>query len=114
MPPGTGDIRLTLAQKIPVTAAIVITTLQDLALIDAAKGIVMFSKVKVPLLGVIENITEHLCAQCGSIDPIFGRGGTEKLIKKYQIKLLGKIPLHSFLSEDADSWYPTVVRQPDS
>ncbi|ATW22954.1 Fe-S-binding ATPase [Candidatus Williamhamiltonella defendens] len=114
MPPGTGDIQLTLAQKIPVTAAIVITTPQDLALIDAAKGIVMFSKVKVPILGVIENMTEHLCAQCGYVDPVFGRGGAEKLIKKYQIKLLGKIPLHSSLSEDADSGYPTVVRQPDS
>lgn len=114
MPPGTGDIQLTLAQKIPVTAALVITTPQDIALIDAAKGMVMFSKVQVPLLGVIENMTEHLCSQCGYVDPVFGRGGAEKLAKKYQVKLLGKIPLHFSLREDDDAGYPTVIKQPDS
>ncbi len=114
MPPGTGDIQLTLAQNIPVTAAIIVTTPQDVALLDARKGIVMFNKVSVPVLGVVENMSVHICSQCGFHEPIFGTGGAEKLTADYGIKLLGQIPLHISLREDLDAGEPTVIRQPDS
>ncbi|WP_032115373.1 iron-sulfur cluster carrier protein ApbC [Candidatus Arsenophonus nilaparvatae] len=113
MPPGTGDIQLTLAQNIPVTAAIVVTTPQDIALLDAMKGIAMFDKVKVQVLGIVENMSLHICSNCGHVEPIFGSGGAEILAEKYQCKLLGKIPLHISLREDLDQGQPTVMRDPD-
>lgn len=91
MPPGTGDIQLTLSQNIPVTGALVVTTPQDIALIDAMKGIVMFEKVHVPVLGIVENMSMHVCSNCGHLEPIFGTGGAEKLAEKYHCKLLGQI-----------------------
>ncbi|QXF33085.1 Fe-S-binding ATPase [Photorhabdus luminescens] len=114
MPPGTGDIQLTLSQNIPVTGALVVTTPQDIALIDAMKGIVMFQKVKVPVLGIVENMSVHVCSNCGHSEPIFGTGGAEKLAVKYHCKLLGQIPLHISLREDLDRGQPTVISDPDS
>ena len=114
MPPGTGDIQLTLAQNIPVTGAVVVTTPQDIALIDAKKGIVMFEKVEVPVLGIVENMSMHICSNCGHHEPIFGTGGAEKLAAKYHTQLLGQMPLHITLREDLDSGKPTVVSRPDS
>ncbi len=114
MPPGTGDIQLTLAQNIPVTAAVVVTTPQDIALIDAMKGIVMFDKVQVPILGIIENMSMHVCSQCGHEEAIFGSGGARKLAQKYGCKLLGQIPLHIAVREALDSGEPGVVSSPDS
>ena len=100
MPPGTGDIQLTLSQNIPVTGALVVTTPQDIALLDAAKGIVMFEKVHVPVLGIVENMSVHICSNCGHHEPIFGTGGAEKLVQKYHSRLLGQMPLHISLRED--------------
>ncbi|MBN1086365.1 iron-sulfur cluster carrier protein ApbC [Erwinia aphidicola] len=114
MPPGTGDIQLTLAQNVPVTGAIVVTTPQDIALLDARKGIVMFEKVNVPVLGVVENMSMHICSQCGHHEPIFGTGGAEKLAAQYHTRLLSQMPLHISLREDLDAGEPTVVRRPDS
>jgi ATP-binding protein involved in chromosome partitioning len=114
MPPGTGDIQLTLAQNIPVTGAVVVTTPQDIALIDAKKGIVMFEKVEVPVLGIVENMSMHICSNCGHHEPIFGTGGAEKLAEQYHTQLLGQMPLHITLREDLDSGKPTVVSRPDS
>lgn len=114
MPPGTGDIQLTLAQSVPVTGAIVVTTPQDIALLDAMKGIVMFAKVQVPVLGIVENMSIHVCSQCGFHEPVFGTGGAEKLAAKYHTRLLGQLPLHIALREDMDAGEPTVVRRPDS
>ena len=114
MPPGTGDIQLTLAQNIPVTGAIVVTTPQDIALIDARKGIVMFEKVEVPVVGIVENMSMHICSQCGHHEPIFGTGGAEKLAQTYHTQLLGQLPLHITLREDLDAGQPTVIRRPDS
>lgn len=99
MPPGTGDIQLTLAQNIPVTGAVVVTTPQDIALIDAKKGIVMFEKVEVPVLGIVENMSVHICSNCGHHEPIFGTGGAEKLAEKYHTQLLGQMPLHISLRD---------------
>lgn len=114
MPPGTGDIQLTLAQNIPVTGAVVVTTPQDIALIDARKGIVMFEKVDVPVLGIVENMSMHICSNCGHHEPIFGTGGAQKLADQYQIALLGQMPLHITLREDLDAGKPTVISRPDS
>lgn len=114
MPPGTGDIQLTLAQSVPVTGAIVVTTPQDIALLDAMKGIVMFEKVQVPVLGIVENMSVHVCSQCGFHEPVFGTGGAEKLAIKYRTHLLGQLPLHILLREDLDAGEPTVVRRPES
>ncbi len=114
MPPGTGDIQLTLAQNIPVTAALVVTTPQEIALIDAMKGIVMFNKVHVPILGIIENMSEHICSHCGHHEAIFGSGGAGNLAKKYGCRLLGKIPLHISLCADLDRGEPTVISHPES
>lgn len=114
MPPGTGDIQLTLAQNVPVTGAVVVTTPQDIALIDAKKGIVMFEKVEVPVLGIVENMSMHVCSQCGHHEPIFGTGGAEKLAVQYKTSLLGQMPLHITLREDLDRGQPTVVSRPDS
>ncbi|MBE2894711.1 iron-sulfur cluster carrier protein ApbC [Spirabiliibacterium falconis] len=109
MPPGTGDIQLTLSQQIPVTGAIVVTTPQDIALLDAIKGIAMFERVQVPVLGIIENMSVHICAKCGHQEAIFGTGGAEKVAEKYHINVLGKIPLHIRLREDLDRGEPTVI-----
>ena len=114
MPPGTGDIQLTLAQNIPVTGAVVVTTPQDIALIDAKKGIVMFEKVEVPVLGIVENMSMHICSNCGHHEPIFGTGGAEKLAEQYHTQLLGQLPLHISLREDLDRGEPTVISRPDS
>lgn len=114
MPPGTGDIQLTLAQNIPVTGAVVVTTPQDIALIDAKKGIVMFEKVEVPVVGIVENMSMHICSNCGHHEPIFGTGGAEKLAAKYHTQLLGQLPLHITLREDLDKGTPTVIARPES
>ncbi|WP_392563004.1 iron-sulfur cluster carrier protein ApbC [Orbus sturtevantii] len=111
MPPGTGDIQLTLAQSIPVTASIIVTTPQDIALIDAKKGIVMFNKVNIPTIGIVENMSYHICENCGHHEAIFGEGGAQQLADQYQTKLLGQIPLHKSLRQDLDSGKPTVVSQ---
>ncbi|MGR3807893.1 ATP-binding protein involved in chromosome partitioning [Pasteurella testudinis DSM 23072] len=112
MPPGTGDIQLTLSQQIPVTGAIVVTTPQDIALLDAVKGIAMFEKVSVPVLGIIENMSVHICANCGHHEDIFGTGGAQKVAEKYHIAVLGQIPLHIRLREDLDHGTPTVAAAP--
>lgn len=114
MPPGTGDIQLTLAQNIPVTGAVVVTTPQDIALADARKGIIMFEKVGVPVLGIVENMSVHICSHCGHLEAIFGTGGAEKLAQQYHCALLGQLPLHITLREDLDRGEPTVSSRPDS
>ena len=114
MPPGTGDIQLTLAQKVPVAGAVIVTTPQDLALLDAVKGIEMFRKVGIGVLGVVENMSVHVCSQCGHAEHIFGHGGAERLVRKYDTVLLGGLPLSLSIREQADGGAPTVVGQPDS
>lgn len=113
MPPGTGDIQLTLSQQIPVTGAIVVTTPQDIALLDAIKGIAMFERVSVPVLGIIENMSVHICSNCGQHEHIFGTGGADKVAQKYNTQVLGHIPLHIRLREDLDNGTPTVIASPD-
>ena len=114
LPPGTGDIQLTLAQKVPVTGAVIVTTPQDIALIDARKGFKMFEKVGIPILGVVENMSLHICSKCGHEEHIFGTGGAEKMCKDYGTELLGALPLDIHIREQADSGKPTVVADPDS
>jgi ATP-binding protein involved in chromosome partitioning len=114
LPPGTGDIQLTLAQKVPVTGAVIVTTPQDIALIDARKGLKMFEKVGVPILGVVENMSTHICSNCGHEEHIFGEGGAEKIRKDYGVDVLGQLPLDIRIREQADSGRPTVVAEPDS
>jgi ATP-binding protein involved in chromosome partitioning len=114
LPPGTGDIQLTLAQKVPVTGAVIVTTPQDIALIDARKGFKMFEKVGIPILGVVENMSLHVCSKCGHEEHIFGAGGAEKMCKDYGTELLGSLPLDIRIREQADSGKPTVVTDPDS
>lgn len=109
MPPGTGDIQLTLSQQIPVTGAVVVTTPQDIALLDAIKGISMFNKVSVPVLGIVENMSMHICSNCGHHETIFGTGGAEKIAEKYNTQVLSQLPLHICLREDLDKGTPTVV-----
>jgi ATP-binding protein involved in chromosome partitioning len=113
MPPGTGDIQLTLAQKVPVTGAVIVTTPQDIALIDARKGLKMFEKVGIPILGVVENMSTHVCTKCGHQESIFGQGGAEKMCRDYGTELLGQLPLDIRIREQADSGKPTVVAEPD-
>ena len=113
LPPGTGDIQLTLAQKVPVTGAVIVTTPQDIALIDARKGLKMFEKVGIPILGVVENMSFHVCSQCGHESHIFGSGGAEKMCKDYGTELLGQLPLDESIRSQADSGKPTVVSDPD-
>jgi ATP-binding protein involved in chromosome partitioning len=113
MPPGTGDIQLTLAQKVPVTGAVIVTTPQDIALIDARKGLKMFEKVGIPILGVIENMSTHICSNCGHEEHIFGQGGAERMCREYGTELLGALPLDINIREQADSGKPTVVADPD-
>lgn len=114
LPPGTGDIQLTLAQKIPVSGAVIVTTPQDIALLDARKAIGMFQKVQVSVLGVIENMSTHICSQCGHQEAIFGEGGAARLAEQYQVDLLGSLPLDIKIREQADGGNPTVVAEPNS
>ncbi|WP_148862435.1 iron-sulfur cluster carrier protein ApbC [Marinobacter fonticola] len=114
MPPGTGDIQLTLAQKVPVTGAVVVTTPQDIALLDCKKGIEMFRKVDIPVLGVIENMSTHICSNCGHHEPLFGEGGGQRVAESYDTELLGQLPLHMTIREQTDSGQPTVIAEPDS
>ncbi len=113
LPPGTGDIQLTLAQKVPVTGAVIVTTPQDIALIDARKGLKMFEKVGIPILGVVENMSTHVCPKCGHESHIFGTGGAERMCRDYGTELLGQLPLDEAIREQADSGKPTVVADPD-
>jgi ATP-binding protein involved in chromosome partitioning len=112
LPPGTGDIQLTLAQRVPVTGAVIVTTPQDIALIDARKGLKMFEKVGIPILGIVENMSLHTCSKCGHEERIFGEGGGERMGKDYNIELLGELPLDIQIREQADSGRPTVVSDP--
>lgn len=114
MPPGTGDIQLTLAQRVPVTGAVIVTTPQDLALLDARKGLKMFEKVNVPILGIIENMSLHRCTQCGHTEAIFGEGGAARLCADYHAELLGSLPLDMAIRAQADAGLPTVVAYPNS
>ncbi|ENU22684.1 hypothetical protein F993_02585 [Acinetobacter proteolyticus] len=109
MPPGTGDIQLTLAQRIPVTGAVIVTTPQNVALMDATKGIELFNKVKIPVLGVIENMSTHICSNCGHEEQIFGTGGGDQLSEQYHIPLLGHLPLDAKIREHADQGTPSVI-----
>ena len=113
MPPGTGDIQLTLAQKVPVTGAVIVTTPQDIALLDARKGLKMFEKVGVPIIGIIENMSTYVCTKCGHEEHIFGTGGGEKMCKEYAVDFLGSLPLNLSIREQADAGRPTVVADPD-
>jgi ATP-binding protein involved in chromosome partitioning len=113
LPPGTGDIQLTLAQKVPVTGAVIVTTPQDIALIDAKKGLKMFEKVGIPILGIVENMSFHVCPKCGHQSHIFGAGGAEKMAREYGTELLGQLPLDEAIRSHADSGKPTVVSDPD-
>ena len=113
MPPGTGDIALTLSQKAPVVGAIIVTTPQDLALADARKGLRMFQKVNVPVLGVIENMAVHVCSQCGHAEHIFGEGGGTRMATQYEVDSLGELPLSIDIRVHADAGRPTVVADPD-
>jgi ATP-binding protein involved in chromosome partitioning len=113
LPPGTGDIQLTLAQKVPVTGAVIVTTPQDIALIDARKGLKMFEKVGIPILGVVENMSTHVCPKCGHESHIFGSGGAARMCKDYGTELLGQLPLDESIREQADSGKPTVVADPE-
>ena len=114
MPPGTGDIQLTLSQQVPVTGAVVVTTPQDIALMDAKKGLKMFEKVGVPILGIVENMATHVCSNCGHTEHIFGEGGAERMSQEYGVAVLGSLPLDIRIREQADSGRPTVVAAPDS
>ena len=114
LPPGTGDIQLTLAQRVPVTGAVIVTTPQDIALIDARKGLKMFEKVGVPILGVVENMSLHICSKCGHEEPIFGTGGGQKMCADYGAEFLGGLPLDMRIREETDAGKPTVVAEPES
>ncbi|MFZ4062402.1 MAG: iron-sulfur cluster carrier protein ApbC [Polynucleobacter sp.] len=113
MPPGTGDIQLTLSQKVPVTGAVIVTTPQDIALLDARKGLKMFEKVGVPIVGIIENMSTYICPSCGHEEHVFGAGGGEKMCKEYDTQFLGALPLNLSIREQADAGRPTVVADPD-
>jgi ATP-binding protein involved in chromosome partitioning len=114
MPPGTGDIQLTLAQRVPVAGAVIVTTPQDIALADARKGLKMFEKVAVPVLGVVENMSIHVCSSCGHAEHIFGAGGGARMAAEYGVRLLGELPLDARIREETDAGRPTVVAEPDS
>jgi ATP-binding protein involved in chromosome partitioning len=113
MPPGTGDIQLTLSQKVPVTGAVIVTTPQDIALLDARKGLKMFEKVGIPILGIVENMSTHICSNCGHTEAIFGSGGGAKMCADFGVDFLGQLPLQLSIREQADSGTPTVVAEPD-
>lgn len=114
MPPGTGDIQLTLSQKFPVAGSVVVTTPQDIALLDAKKGIEMFRKVNIPVLGIIENMSMHICSNCGHAEHIFGEAGGQKIAEQYDTKLLGSLPLSKFIREQSDAGTPVVVKEENS
>ena len=114
MPPGTGDIQLTLSQKVPVSGVVIVTTPQNIATLDARKGLAMFRKVSIPVLGVVENMSTHICSSCGHAEAIFGSGGADKMIEDFEIPLLGQFPLVSSICEQTDSGAPTVLADPDS
>lgn len=114
LPPGTGDIQLTLSQRVPVAGAVVVTTPQDIATLDARKGIKMFEKVKVPVLGVLENMSLHICSNCGHEEHVFGAGGGQRLADQEGVELLGSLPLDIHIREQADAGRPTVIAEPES
>ncbi|MCY1291727.1 Iron-sulfur cluster carrier protein [compost metagenome] len=114
MPPGTGDIQLTLAQKVPVAGAVIVTTPQDLALLDAKKGVEMFRKVNIPVLGVVENMAVHICSNCGHAEHLFGEGGGEKLAAQYGVELLASLPLSMAIRLQSDGGKPTTIADPES
>jgi ATP-binding protein involved in chromosome partitioning len=114
LPPGTGDIQLTLCQKIPVSGAVIVTTPQDIALLDAKKGLRMFQEVNVPVLGIVENMSVHICSKCGHEEAIFGTGGGQQMSEQYGVDLLGQLPLDVSIREGADNGRPTVAIAPDS
>ncbi|MBK8121438.1 MAG: iron-sulfur cluster carrier protein ApbC [Sulfuritalea sp.] len=113
MPPGTGDIQLTLAQQVPVTGAVIVTTPQDIALLDARKGLKMFEKVGIPILGIVENMSIHICSKCGHAEHIFGSGGGERMARDYEVELLGALPLDMAIRLQMDGGRPTVEADPD-
>jgi ATP-binding protein involved in chromosome partitioning len=113
MPPGTGDIQLTLSQRVPISGAVIVTTPQDIALLDARKGLMMFRKVAVPVIGIVENMAIHVCSQCGHAEHIFGEGGGNRMATEYGVPLLGSLPLDRQIREQADGGRPTVVADPD-
>ena len=113
MPPGTGDIQLTMAQKVPLTGAVIVTTPQDIALLDAKKGITMFQKVNVPVLGLIENMAVHVCSQCGHHEHIFGQEGGKRLAQQLGMDYLGALPLALSIRTQADAGRPSVVAEPE-
>jgi ATP-binding protein involved in chromosome partitioning len=113
MPPGTGDVQLTLSQKVPVTGAVIVTTPQDIALLDARKGLKMFEKVDIPIIGIVENMSMHVCSNCGHAEAIFGEGGGERMCRDFGVDFLGKLPLTMSIREQTDSGTPTVVADPD-
>ncbi|MCW9013012.1 MAG: iron-sulfur cluster carrier protein ApbC [Gammaproteobacteria bacterium] len=113
LPPGTGDVQLTLAQKVPVSGAVIVTTPQDIALLDARKGLKMFEKVEVPVLGIIENMSVHICSECGHAEPIFGQGGGEKMSEDYDVDFLGALPLDMKIRTDGDEGTPSVSDDPN-
>jgi ATP-binding protein involved in chromosome partitioning len=113
MPPGTGDIQLTLSQKVPVTGAVIVTTPQDIALLDARKGLKMFEKVGIPILGIIENMSLHVCTNCGHVEHIFGEGGAARMCEQYGVPFLGSLPLDIRIREQSDAGTPTVAADPD-
>ncbi|HNI82432.1 MAG TPA: iron-sulfur cluster carrier protein ApbC [Rhodocyclaceae bacterium] len=114
MPPGTGDIQLTLSQSVPVTGAVIVTTPQDIALLDARKGLKMFEKVGVPIVGIVENMSIHICSKCGHEEHVFGQGGGEQMCQDYNVEFLGSLPLEMAIREMSDGGKPTVVGAPDS
>ena len=114
LPPGTGDIQLTLAQKIPVAGAVVVTTPQDVATLDARKALKMFEKVDIATLGLVENMAQHVCSNCGHVEHLFGQGGAQQMASQYGVPLLGSLPLESRIREQGDAGFPLVAAQPDS
>ncbi|HRO28366.1 MAG TPA: Mrp/NBP35 family ATP-binding protein, partial [Luteimonas sp.] len=114
LPPGTGDIQLTLAQKIPVAGAVVVTTPQDVATLDARKALRMFAKVEVAVLGLVENMAQHVCSNCGHVEHLFGQGGGERMAAQYGVPLLGSLPLEIGIREQGDAGVPIVLAAPDS
>jgi len=113
MPPGTGDIALTLSQRVPLTGAVIVTTPQDIALLDAKKGLTMFEKVNVPILGLVENMSVYVCPNCGHTEHIFGADGGKRMAEQYKVDYLGALPLNMSIREQTDSGHPTVVAEPD-
>lgn len=114
LPPGTGDVQLTLAQSIPVTGSVIVTTPQEVSLIDARKGLKMFEKVEIPILGIVENMSTHICSNCGHEEAIFGADGGKRMAEEYKVKFLGALPLEKRIREEADQGMPTVTAEPTS